>query len=174
VVGDKCAHFQELVDSGWIQSKVEEAASKGNSLVAYNSSIHFGSCGYHYTNEAIRTARGKYIIFYANDDLILPNHFSNYLEIEDTDWDYMYFDSYLGPLKQARVSELAPCRIGHSEIIVRTTLARKARPHQPVYGHDWDFIYDVIHKGKGKKSTRGVITYHVMHVPNYGTIDKID
>lgn len=86
----------------------------------------------------------------------------------------MYFDSYLGPLKHPRVSRLAPSQIGHSEIIVRTSLAKKARPHEPKYGHDWNFIYDIIHNGKGTKSTSTETTYHVMHVPNYGTIDKID
>jgi hypothetical protein len=174
ITGDHCKDFQRLIDSGWLENKAQEARNKGNRLIYDNLPDRTGACGYHITNSHIQKATGKYLIFYANDDLILPNHFSHYLEIEDTDLDYMYFNSYLGPLKHARVSELAPSKIGHSEIIVRTDLAKKARPHQPKYGHDWDFIYDVIHNGKGKKSESTLTTYHVMHVPNYGTIDKID
>src|SRR5688572_22214190 len=152
ITGDHCPHFQKLMDSGWLGQKAQLALDGGNSLVYSNLPDRMGACGYYITNQNIKQAKGKYIIFYANDDLILPDHFSNYLEIENTDWDYMYFDSYLGPLKQPRVSQLAPSRIGHSEIIVRTSLAQKARPHQPKYGHDWEFIYDVIHNGKGVKS----------------------
>jgi glycosyltransferase involved in cell wall biosynthesis len=174
VIGDKCPHFQALIDSGWIYDKQVEAMKNGNKLIAFNASEHSGGCGYKQTNFAIQNARGKYLVFYANDDVILPNHFSHYLEIEDTDFDYMYFNSYIAPLKQARDSALAPARIGHSEIIVTTELARRCRPHIDKYGHDWEFIYDVIHKGKGQKSKSKLTTYHVMHVPNHGTIDKID
>lgn len=174
VTGDKCPSFQKLIDSGWLEDRAKEAEAKGNKLIYSQLPAHMGSCGYHITNIHIQKATGKYIIFYANDDLILPNHFSHYLQIEDTDWDYMYFDSFLDPIKQSRISQLAPARIGHSEVIVKTSLAQKARPHIPAYGHDWEFIYDIIHNGKGAKSQSTLTTYHVMHVPNYGTLDKID
>lgn len=174
VTGDHCPEFQKLIDSGWLEEKAQQASANGNSLIYNNLPDRKGACGYFITNQNIQEAKGKYLIFYANDDLILPNHFSHYLQIENTDWDYMYFDSYLGPLKQPRISSLAPARIGHSEIIVRTSQAKKARPHQPKYGHDWEFIYDIIHNSKGTKSESKLTTYHVMHVPNYGTVDKID
>ncbi len=174
VIGDHCRHFQKLIDSGYIHDKQAEAMEKGNKLIAFNASDHSGSCGYKQTNFAIQNARGKYLIFYANDDLILPNHFSHYLEIEDTDLDYMYFNSYIAPSKEIRVSQLAPSRIGHSEIIVRTELAKKCSPHAPKYGHDWSFINEIARYGKGKKSNSELTTYHVRSVPNFGTIDKID
>lgn len=174
VIGDKCPHFQALIDSGWIYDKQVEAMKNGNKLIAFNASEHSGGCGYKQTNFAIQNARGKYLVFYANDDVILPNHFSHYLEIEDTDLDYMYFNSYLAPAKILRVSKLAPCEIGHSEIIVKTELARKCRAHTKLYGHDWEFIYDISRFGKGRKSISEQTTYHVMHVPMYGTVDKID
>lgn len=174
VIGDGCPHFQKLIDSGWIYDKQVEAMEKGNKLIAFNASKNTGGCGYKQTNFAIQNARGKYLVFYANDDVILPNHFSHYLEIEDTDLDYMYFNSYVAPVPQVRISELAPARIGHSEIIVKTELARKCSPHQNKYGHDWDFISEIIRHGKGKKSDSQQVTYNIMHVPNYGTVDKID
>lgn len=174
VTGDHCPDFQRLIDSGWLETKAREAAWMGNSLVYKNLPDRTGHCGTYITNENIQNAKGKYLIFFANDDLILPNHFSHYLEIEDTDLDYMYFNSYLAPLKQVRNSKLAPSEIGHSEIIVRTSLAKKAKPHEPKYGHDWQFLYDIMQGGKGKKSQSTLTTYHVMHVPNFGTVDKID
>jgi len=174
LIGDKCPDFQKLIDSGWIESKQIEAKLKGNKIVAFNAEKHTGGCGYKQTNFAIQNARGKYLIFFANDDLIEPIHFSHYLEIENTDWDYMYFNSYISPLKGARISKLAPSAIGHSEIIVKTELARKAPPHQDKYGHDWDFIQFIMENGKGIKSESTLTTYHVRSVPNYGTVDKID
>lgn len=174
IIGDCCPHFQELIDSGWMAEKQAEAKKKGNRIVAFNASKRQGGCGYSQTNFAIEHARGKYLIFYANDDVILPNHFSNYLEIESTDLDYMYFNSFVAPAKQVRNSILGPSQIGHSEIILTTELARKCRPHTNKYGHDWEFIYDMMKDGKGKKSKSKFTTYHIMHVPNMGTVDKID
>lgn len=174
VIGDCCPHFQKLIDSGWIHEKQTEAMEKGNKLIAFNASEHSGGCGYKQTNFAIQNARGKYLVFYANDDVILPYHFSTYLQIEDTALDFMYFDSYVTPTNEVRVSSLAPGKIGHSEIIVKTDLARKARPHINKYGHDWQFIYDVTKRGKGAKGKSDMPTYRIMHVPNYGTVDKID
>lgn len=174
VIGDNCPHFRKLEESGWIYEKQQEAMEKGSKLIAFNAPKHSGGCGYKQTNFAIEQARGKYLIFYANDDVILPNHFSHYLEIEGTNLDYMYFNSFVAPLNQVRHSELAPARIGHSEIIVKSELARKCRPHENKYGHDWEFIYELTRHGKGSKSKSKLTTYNVMSVPNYGTVDKID
>lgn len=174
IIGDHCPEFQKFIDSGYIIDKQIEAYAKGNRIMAFNASQHTGACGYKQTNFAIENARGKYLVFYANDDLILPNHFSNYLEIEGTDLDYMYFNSYIAPRKQVRVSLLAPAQIGHAELIVKTELAQKAKPHAPKYGHDWEFIYDITRRGKGQKSASKLTTYHIMHVPNFGTVDTID
>ena len=71
-------------------------------------------------------------------------------------------------------AELRPelCRY-HSEIIIKTELAKQLPPHGWKYGHDWDFIYSMIKKGKGKKSNNKV-TYKVMHIPAFGTKDTID
>lgn len=174
IIGDKCPHFQKLIDSGWIYDKQVESLSKGNKLIAFNADKHTGGCGYKMTNFAIQNARGKYLVFFANDDLIQPNHFSHYLEIEGTDYDYMYFNSYISPLSAPRIPRLAPSEIGHSEIIVKTELARRAPAHENKYGHDWDFIRFISEHGKGAKSESELTTYHVRSVPNYGTVDTID
>lgn len=174
VIGDGCPHFQKLIDSGWIYEKQVQAMENGNKLVAFNASVHSAGCGYKQTNFAIEHARGKYLVFYANDDVILPYHFSTYLQIEDTNLDFMYFNSYVTPTNEVRVSSLAPGKIGHSEIIVKTALAKKAKPHTNRYGHDWEFINYLIKHGKGAKGNADMPTYRIMHVPNFGTVDKID
>ncbi len=176
IQGDKCPHFQQLIDSGYMNDIAQYARSKGNDIVFRNTSRNYGHCGYRLTNWAVRHNRGKYLTFMANDDLILPNHLSNYLEIEKTDYDYMYFNSYLDPTGEIRMPKLAPSAIGHSEIIVRSSLARKVRQHLPRYGHDWDFINSIVVKsnGNGIKSSNEEATYHVMHIPNFGTKDVID
>lgn len=152
VTGDCCPHFQKLIDSGWLEEKSKEALLNGNLLIYKNLDKNYGGCGYHITNENIKSAKGKYIVFYANDDIILPNHLSNYFYwIEKEKVDYMWFDSYLDPISQVRIARPAPSQIGHSEIIVKTELARKAPLHSTKYGHDWDFISYIMANGVGKK-----------------------
>lgn len=174
IIGDNCPHFQKLIDSGELQIWANQAEVEGNKIHFFNMDKNYGGWGYHIVNYAIENAKGEYLIWVANDDKILPNHFSNYLEIANTDYDYMYFNSYLDPISQIRDSKLGPSQIGHSEIIVKTELAKKAPPHKPIYGHDWDIINFIIHNGKGVKSKSLVTTYHVMHIPNFGTKDIVD
>jgi hypothetical protein len=175
VVGDGCPHFQKLMDSGWLEEKKQQAKENGNLLFYYNLDKNYGGCGYHITNTTIKGANGEYMLFMGNDDSITPFHFSHYYNsIKDTDLHYMYFNSFLHPLNQTRISKLAPSEIGHSEIIVRTDLAKAAPPHQNKYGHDWDFLRYIIENGKGKKSESPLTTYFVMSIPNFGTRDKID
>ena len=174
IMGDCCPHFQKLIDSGYLQSIKEEQEKKGNIIHYFNAEVNGGGCGYKLINYAIQNATGKYLIFYANDDVILNNHFSNYLEIENTDLDYMYFNSWVDPIDSRRNAALAPCQIGHSEIILTSKLAKSLPAHDDIYGHDWRFIEKMIVLGRGKKSTSQTLSYRVMSVPNFGTKDKID
>lgn len=171
--GDGCGVFQYLIDTGFMELAAKKAQQNGNKLL-YKNHEHKGGSGYAITNYNIQNATGKYLVFYANDDIILPNHLRNYLEIENTDLDYMYFDSYVDPLKTRRDTFLANSRIGHSEIIVKTDLAKKLPEHGPEYGHDWTFIENLIRTGKGQKSDSNHLTYRVMHVPSFGCLDVID
>lgn len=174
IMGDCCPHFQKLIDSGYLQSIKEEQEKKGNIIHYFNAEVNGGGCGYKLINYAIENATGKYFIFYANDDVILNNHFSNYLEIENTDLDYMYFNSWVDPIDSRRNASLGPCQIGHSEIILTSKLAKSLPPHDDIYGHDWRFIEKMIALGRGKKSTSKNLSYRVMSVPSFGTKDKID
>lgn len=174
IMGDGCPHFQELIDNGYLEKAKEEAEKKGNTIHYFNNEINTGGYGYVLTNLVINNSRGKYLIFYANDDVILPNHFRNYLEIERRNLDFMYFDTWIDPIQQKRNAVLAPSQIGHSEIILKTELAKKLSNHSSHYGHDWNFIDEMRKKGRGMKSLSQELTYHVMHVPNFGTRDIID
>jgi glycosyltransferase involved in cell wall biosynthesis len=174
IMGDACPEFQKLIDSGYLQSIKEEQEKKGNIIHFFNAEQNGGGCGYKLINYAIQNATGKYFVFFANDDVILKNHFSNYLEIENTDLDYMFFDSWIDPISKSRDSRLAPSVIGHSEIILKTELAKQLPEHSAKYGHDWEFINAMSKQGKGEKSKSQTHSYRVMHVPNLGTRDRIN
>jgi glycosyltransferase involved in cell wall biosynthesis len=174
IMGDGCPDFQKLIDSGYLQSIKEEQEKKGNIIHYFNAEVNGGGCGYKLTNHAIQNASGEYFIFFANDDVILPNHFSNYLEIENTEYDYMYFESWIDPNGGPRIPKLQESGMGHSEIVIKTSLAKQLQPHNPRYGHDWDFIKEMIALGKGRRSLSVKHTYRVMHVPALGTKDVID
>jgi glycosyltransferase involved in cell wall biosynthesis len=173
-MGDACPDFQKLIDSGYLQSIKEEQEKKGNVIHYFNAEVNGGGCGYKLINHAIQNASGEYFIFFANDDILLPNHFSNYLEIENTEYDYMYFESWIDPSGGPRIPKLQPDGIGHSEIVIKTSLAKQLQSHNAHYGHDWNFITEMITRGKGRRSLSVKHTYRVMHVPSIGTKDVID
>lgn len=173
--GDGCPDFLELIKNRWLEEKQKEAFKKGNDLNFYWMPERMGGCGYELTNYNIRNASGEYLCFMANDDMILPNHLSTYYNaIELAKKDFLYLDSWLDPIQQVRIPHLAPSQIGHSEIIVKTELAKKAPPHTSKYGHDWDFIEYISKHGRGAYFKPQHPTYHVMHIPNFGTKDIID
>jgi len=174
IMGDCCPDFQELINNGYLEKIKQEQLKLGNIIHYFNSNERGGGCGYKLTNYAIKNASGKYFIFYANDDIILSNHFENYLEIENTNLDYMYFNSWIDPIQKIRDSKMGNSQIGHSEIILKTKLAKKLQIHSPKYGHDWEFINEMKTQSKGTKSTKNIITYKVMSVPSLGTKDIID
>lgn len=174
IMGDGCPHFQKLIDNRYLETIKRKQEKKGNIIHYFNNKINSGGHGYVLTNLAIQNAAGKYLVFYANDDIILKNHFENYLQIAKTNHDFMYFDTWIDPIQQKRKAVLAPSQIGHSEIILRTDLAKRLKNHGAHYGHDWNFIEEMAKLGRGAKSKTDVITYHVMHVPSFGTRDVID
>ena len=175
IMGDACPYFQSLIDSGYLQSIKEEQEKKGNIIHYFNADVNGGGCGYKLTNHAIQNATGKYLIFYANDDIILPNHFSHYLsEIENTEYDLVYYNSNLAPFNGDRDTILQISCIGHCDIIIKTELAKTIKSHTEQYTHDWDFIYELAIKGKSKKADSKLATYRVMRLGNGPQIETID
>jgi len=167
------------MDSGYLKKVKEEEAERGNTVHFFNNTHNMGGCGYILTNHAIQNANGEYFLFFANDDIITPEHMETYLKgIDGTKYDFVYYDTWLDPISQIRFPKLAPCEIGHSEIIVRTDVLKEMKPHSPNYGHDWDLISKLIERGNGYTPNgeywRYSPTYKVMHIPNFGTKDTID
>lgn len=167
VIGDGCPIMQDFIDSNYFAELVEECSNNGNDLYIDNALINKGGHGYDITNRNIMLATGKYFVFYANDDIILQNHFENYLsQIENTDLDFVYFDSFVAPRNSIRNAQLQYGSIGHSELIVKTDFLRRMPLHNQDYGHDWILIDNMIRKGRGKKAINASPTYYVMSLPD--------
>ena len=148
IVGDGCPYMADYIASSTFGDIIKECELKGNILNIKNFPENKGGCGYSIINHNISVAKGKYFLFLSNDDIILPNHFENYLSgIENTDYDFCYFDSFIQPLQKARISKIELGSIGHSELIIRTEFLRTMPPHNSEYGHDWVLIKDMINGG---------------------------
>lgn len=163
VIGDGCPVMQDYLDSGYFNDIRIECANRGNDLYINNNPINQGGNGFAIINNNIKLAQGKYFVFFANDDIILPNHFENYLsQIEGTDLDFVYFNSIVAPINSLRSSSLQYGTIGHSELIVRTEFLRQMPMHDAEYSHDWRLIEEMVKNGKHKKAENCPPTYYVM------------
>jgi hypothetical protein len=163
VIGDGCPVMQDYIDSDYFQDIIEMCSYNGNDLIIENNPVNQGGNGFSIINNNIKIAQGKYFVFFANDDIILPNHFENYLsQIENTNLDFVYFNSEVKPTNSLRVSQLQYGSIGHSELIVRTDFLRQMPTHNEHYGHDWALIQSMMLNGKHKKAENCPATYYVM------------
>jgi len=163
VVGDGCQVMKDYLSSGYFNDIEVECGKRGNDLIIVNNSVNQGGHGFAITNRNIQLAEGKYFTFFANDDIILPNHFENYLsQIEGTDLDFVYFDSFVAPRNAIRNAQLQYGMIGHSELIIRTQFLKSMPMHNELYGHDWQLIENMAKVGKHKKAVNCPPTYHVM------------
>lgn len=163
VIGDGCPVIKDFITSGYFNDIRSDCRSRGNDLHIANNPINKGGHGFAITNQNIHLAIGKYFTFFANDDIILPNHFENYLsQIEGTDLDFVYFNSEVKPTNSLRVSRLEYGMIGHSELIVRTDFLRQMPMHDAEYGHDFALIQNMMQNGKHKKAENCPATYYVM------------
>ena len=85
---------------------------------------------------------------------------------------YSTYVDYLLP-GAVRQPELKLGGVGHSEIIVKTQIAKQFS-HSPEYGHDWEFIENIITSGaKYRVALSKECTYHVRSTQDH-TKDMID
>lgn len=162
VIGDGCKFFNSLLTSGEKEFYTSLAEKNGNKLHMFNMDRNYGSWGYHIVNYAIENAKGKFFIFAGNDDRLDKSHFSNYLNsIENTDLDMVYHKTMIEPYVMVRDPFLQKSRVGHSELIIRTSVLRGIKQKQ-LYEADWAIIEEIMQKtNKIKKSDSNKITYFV-------------
>lgn len=169
VVGDGCPDFQGLIDSGYMASAKARAEAGGNSFIALNLASHFGGYGYECRRVALELATGAYVVFVDNDDVVATDHLEHYLSgIEGTTLGMAYFDSFVLPHRSVRHSALEYGKIGHSELIVRTSVLKSMPAASPEYGHDWQLVAAIVASGaKCAKSNTGRTTYNVMSLGDF-------
>lgn len=174
IVGDGCPYMADYITSNYFSDIVKDCNSRGNSMLISNLSENTGGYGYHIINMNIEKAKGKYFTFMANDDVILENHLQNYLSgIEDTDYDFVYYNSFIEPFASIRNAHLQFGSIGHSELIIRTDFLQKMPKHTTQYGHDWSLIESMSRNSTKHKKVVSMPTYIVKGVGN-SRFDEID
>jgi glycosyltransferase involved in cell wall biosynthesis len=175
VVGDGCPIMQDYLDSNYFSDLIYESKKMGNILDISNLTENKGGHGYYITNMNIERAKGKYLTFFANDDEILPNHLESYLSgIENTNYDFVYFDSFIEPYNGNRIAELRFGGIGHSELIIKTEFLKKMPPHTPEYGHDWHLIDSMMKLSEGGYSKSNNKPTYIVKALGDNRTDTID
>jgi hypothetical protein len=171
IVGDNCPFIQKLVDEGKQKEYAKIAESKGNKLAIFNMPIHYGGYGYQARNTCVKLAIGDYTMFMDNDDVIEPDHISNYYNaIAKTENDLMFFNSWLDPIEirgtrgKIRETKIEEGMIGHAEIIVRTSLLKSLKPQTPEYNHDWTYLMQILNAGAVYEKSHNKPTYKIMGV----------
>lgn len=143
-VGDGCHKFSNMCDEGVFEEYIKRAEENGNKLIIKNLE-HSGGWGYNVRNYIFKNADSEYTLFLDNDDVLKPNHFSNYYNaILGTGNDFVYLNTWIEPLERPRNAELKFGLIGHHEIIVKTDFLKKMPPQQSHYGHDWTLIENMM------------------------------
>jgi glycosyltransferase involved in cell wall biosynthesis len=162
-IGDSCPDFQNIIEEGYFETKSKQARANGNALIYSNLPNHYGGFGYEIRNRAKLLANGEYICFVDNDDRIKNDHLSTYYtSIVNTELDFAYFDTYINPTNQIRISELEFGKIGHAELVISTHFYKTIPPQNAEYGHDWKLISDMVSAGAKYRKIIIRPTYKVM------------
>jgi glycosyltransferase involved in cell wall biosynthesis len=159
VVGDNCPVIQNIIDNREYNNE--------SRLKIENLTENHGGYGYFIRNTYKHRASGKYIVYLDNDDVILPEHLENYLSgIENTDYDFVFFNTLIHNV-MVRDAQLENGKIGHSELIIRTSFLKSIEPVSALYGHDWELVKKMIDKGaKYSKAVSSKTTYYIMGFGN--------
>lgn len=167
IIGDGCPMYQTMIESGEVEYFKKTAESYGNKIHMFNLYKNYGGNGYYIINYSLLNNKSNYIIFAGNDDIISSDHFSHYLsEIEHTDYDMVAYQTYIKPENRVRHPKFDIGGIGHSEIIVKSDVAKNFL-HNPEYGHDGVFILDILNSGaKIKVADSNKQTYTVTGLLN--------
>ena len=114
-------------------------------------------------------SQGKYICFLDNDDVLKPNHFSNYFNFmeENPDADAGYFNAYTQPWKKERDACLTRGGIGNAELIFKADVLKKEYQLDAEYEHDWRLVERMLAKKYVFKKCKNPSTYIIMSIPNF-------
>lgn len=166
--GDCCPNINALLESGYFSELSRVCEERGNKLIAYNLPTNHKGYGYAITNENIKIASGDYFMFFANDDMLKPNHFENYLLPMESDKsiDMGLFKNYNEPFCGEKSPIMRFGSINHSQLIVKTSVAQSVPPHSPKYDHDWVFINSILSKKAKVVYFDNAPTYIVKSVPS--------
>lgn len=168
-VGDGDPVFEQRMKDGTFDKYAEQAREKGNELIFVNLPQHHGGWGHVCRKEGIDMARGKYICFLDNDDVLKPNHFSNYYSFMEAnpDVDMGYFNARTEPWKKDRFSVLSRGGIGNAELIFKSDVLKKEYELDEKYEHDWRLVERVMKKKYKIKKSTSAPTYIIMSIPNF-------
>ena len=168
-IGDNCPKFQQFLDDGTFKKFEERAAEQGNKMVFKNLDVRHKGWGHYGRKEGIEMSQGKYICFLDNDDVLKPNHFSNYFNFmeENPDADAGYFNAYTQPWKKERDACLTRGGIGNAELIFKADVLKKEYQLDAEYEHDWRLVERMLAKKYVFKKCKNPSTYIIMSIPNF-------
>lgn len=168
-VGDCDPVFQERLENGVFKSYSNRAAEKGNVMIFINRTERGKGWGHAARKDGIDIATGKYICFLDNDDVLLPNHFTNYYNFmeQNPNVDCGYFNARTEPWKKDRVCTLSRGGIGNAELIFKSDVLKKEYQLDPEYEHDWRLVERMLKKKYTFKKSTDKPTYIIMSIPNY-------
>ena len=173
IVGDNCPDLAEMLKSGEAIEYMEAAKRQGNAMAIINLPYNYGGWGYQCRTTAIRLTYSFTTIFYDNDDIILPNHLSNYFsKMEFSDNEFIALCTKLYPIENAngtvgrkRVPEIENGKIGYQELIVKTEFLKRMPPQDPVYNADWHLIQNMVNaNARYEIITDNPLTHMIMGV----------
>jgi len=168
-IGDACPLFQEKLDDGTFKKYEELAAAKGNKMHFENLTERGGGWGHMARKRGIELATGKYICFLDNDDVLKPNHFSNYYGHMENNPDYVagYLNAYTVPWNKERNSCLSRGGIGNAELIIKADVLKKMYQPDAEYEHDWRLVDRMLKNGYKFIKSKAKSTYMIMSIPNF-------
>lgn len=150
IVFDGCPHYKHLKEIDWIRKEMDNnQIDPVNTIEVIHLEQNHSDYGSYARWIGIQKATAPYVCFLDNDDIILSKHFESYCTSmeENPDVDLGYFNSYIEPIHYIRQSSLNYGAIGHSEIIVKTSILKDKYVVDPTYGHDWNLISSIVNGG---------------------------